>query len=131
MRSAAIPLVKDEISSYFYSLKSKVETELSNLQSHIASSLQKFVDAHVAKYGEAIGTLIREHRYKMQVLNNQIKQLNKSIRNLQQYMGFHHMLNMALFFLHVLLYFYLLKFCYFYLHCLKVQALNLLLLLIK
>lgn len=85
MRSAAIPLVKDEISSYFYSLKSKVESELSNLQSHIASSLQKFVDAHVAKYGEAIGTLIREHRYKMQVLNNQIKQLNKSIRNLQQY----------------------------------------------
>ena len=84
MRSAAIPLVKDEISMYFNSLKLKVENEICNLQSHIANALQKYVDDHITNYGEAIGVLIREHRNKITFLNNQIKQLNKAIHELQQ-----------------------------------------------
>ena len=79
MRKAAIPLVKDEISSYFYSLKSKVENEICQIRNSYAKLLQDYADEHVKKYGEAIAALIIEHQEKINNLNLQIMTLKKAI----------------------------------------------------
>jgi len=83
MRSSAIPLVKDEISVYFLSLKEKIKQELSNIRSSYTKILKDFADAHVNTYGESICKLIEEHRNKIESLNLQIKKLNNTIRELQ------------------------------------------------
>lgn len=84
MRKAAIPLVKDEISLYFVSLKAKIRKEIEQVKASCAHSLKDFINAHVSTYGDAIGELIKEHREKIDILNLQIVNLNKSISDLQE-----------------------------------------------
>ena len=83
MRAAAIPLVKDEISTYFVLLKSKIEQEIDSLRLSLSKTLKAYADDHIKKYGEAVSKLIKDHEEKIKFLNNQIKSLKNTILNLQ------------------------------------------------
>ena len=83
MRSSAIPLVKNEISSFFSSLRIKVDNEISSIKSSNLALMKKFAHEHIVIYGNSIQELIAERQKKIHDLNNQIKSLRNAINGLQ------------------------------------------------
>lgn len=83
MRSSAIPLVKNEISSFFSSLRIKVDNEISSIRAKYAALIKKFAQDHISAYGAAVQKLIIEHQKKISDLNSQISSLRNAIQGLQ------------------------------------------------
>lgn len=83
MRSSAIPLVKNEISSFFASLRIKVDNEISSIKTKYSTLIKKFAHEHTVAYGAAVQQLITEHQKKIQDLNDQISGLRNAINGLQ------------------------------------------------
>lgn len=83
MRSSALPLVKNEISSFFSSLRIKVDNEISSIRAKYAALIKKFAKDHISAYGVAVQKLITEHQKKISDLNSQISSLRKAIQGLQ------------------------------------------------
>ena len=83
MRSSAIPLVKNEISSFFSSLRIKVDNEISSIRTQYSNLIKRFAQEHISAYGAAVQKLISEHQRKIQDLNNQITNLRNAINLLQ------------------------------------------------
>jgi len=83
MRSSAIPLVKNEISSFFSSLRFKVDNEISSIKTRYSTLIKRFAQEHISKYGVSVQELITGHQKKIQDLNNQIKSLRNAVNGLQ------------------------------------------------
>lgn len=83
MRSSVIPLVKNEISSFFASVKIKVDNEISDIRTKYANLIKQFAQDHISAYGVAVQKLISEHQTKIHDLNNQITSLRNAINLLQ------------------------------------------------
>ncbi len=82
MRASAKPLVNNEISSFFASLRIKVDNEKNSIKSRYLSLLKKFAQEHISHYGVAVEELIKKHKDQIWTLDYQIKQLKSSLTTL-------------------------------------------------
>lgn len=82
MRALAKPLVNNEISSFFASLRIKVDNEKNSIKSRYLSLLKKFAQEHISHYGVAVEELIKKHKDQIWTLDYQIKQLKSSLTTL-------------------------------------------------
>lgn len=83
MRSSALPLVKIEISSFYSSLRIKVDGEINNIKQKYFNLIKSFAHDHITKYGVAVQKLIQEHQDKISDLNSQVKSLRNALIGLQ------------------------------------------------
>lgn len=83
MRSSALPLVKTEISSFYSSLRIKVDREINSIKQKYFNLINAFAQDHIAKYGNAVQKLIQEHQDKITDLNEQVKNLRNALIGLQ------------------------------------------------
>lgn len=82
MRASVKPIVNNEISSFFLSLKMKVDEEIATLRWRYVELIKGFADEHVRQYGRAVDGLIAQHRKKMVALNEQIESLKGIVTTL-------------------------------------------------
>lgn len=82
MRASAKPLVNNEISSFFASLRIKVDNEKNSIKSRYLNLLKKFAQDHISHYGVAVEELIKKHKDQIWTLDYQIKQLKSSLTTL-------------------------------------------------
>ena len=82
MRASAKPLVNNEISSFFASLRIKVDNEKNSIKSRYLSLLKKFAQEHISHYGVAVEELIKMNKDQIWTLDYQIKQLKSSLTTL-------------------------------------------------
>lgn len=83
MRSSALPLVKTEISSFYSSLRIKVDGEINTIKQKYFNLIKAFAQDHITKYGNAVQKLIQEHQDKIADLNEQVKNLRNALIGLQ------------------------------------------------
>lgn len=83
MRSSAIPIVQNEISSFYSTLKLKVKDEIQHLKLRFEVLINDFVREHILKYGNAVQKMIEEHKKKIEMMNRQITSLRQSIASLE------------------------------------------------
>lgn len=83
MRSSALPLVKNEISSFYSSLRIKVDCEINTIKQKYHNLIKSFAQDHITKYGVAVQKLIQEHQNKISDLNSQVKSLRNALIGLQ------------------------------------------------
>lgn len=83
MRASAVPLVKNEISSFYSSLRIKVDNEINIIKQKYLDLLKSFAQDHITKYGVAVQKLIQEHQDKIRDLNGQVKNLRNALIGLQ------------------------------------------------
>lgn len=83
MRTSAIPVVKDEISSFYSALRIKIDNELKSLKSKYSDIIKKYAEEHISKYGESVQYLISQHQRKITLLNEQITSLRNTVPGLQ------------------------------------------------
>ena len=82
MRASVKPLVDNEISSFYASLRMKVDDEIGNLKQRYAKLIHDFADEHVRQYGRAVDKLVRQHQAETNKLDAQIKSLRNIVATL-------------------------------------------------
>lgn len=82
MRLSAKPIVRNEISSFFSSLRIRVDNEMNRMKSRYSNLIENFSEDHIKRYGNAVNQLIAKHRDDMNFVDNQIKSLKSSLINL-------------------------------------------------
>lgn len=83
MRASALPLVKNEISSFYSSLRIKVDNEINAIKQKYFNLIKSFAQDHITKYGVAVQKLMQEHQAKIRGLNEQVKSLRNALIGLQ------------------------------------------------
>lgn len=83
MRASALPLVKNEISSFYSSLRIRVDNEINIVKQKYLNLIKSFAQDHITKYGVAVQKLIQEHQAKIRDLNEQVKSLRNALIGLQ------------------------------------------------
>lgn len=83
MRASALPLVKNEISSFYSSLRIRVDNEINIIKQKYLNLLKSFAQDHITKYGLAVQKLMQEHQAKIRNLNEQVKSLRNALIGLQ------------------------------------------------
>lgn len=83
MRASALPLVKNEISSFYSSLRIRVDNEINIIKQKYLNLLKSFAQDHITKYGVAVQKLMQEHQAKIRDLNEQVKSLRNALIGLQ------------------------------------------------
>jgi gas vesicle protein len=83
MRASAIPLVQNEISAFFSSLRIKVADEISSIKSKYVNLINQYAKDHVSKYGNSVQKLIKKHEDRIREKDSKISSLKVAIRNLQ------------------------------------------------
>lgn len=83
MRASALPLVKNEISSFYSSLKIRVDDEINIIKQQYLNLIKSFAQDHITKYGVAVQKLMQEHQAKIRDLNEQVKSLRNALIGLQ------------------------------------------------
>jgi vacuolar-type H+-ATPase subunit I/STV1 len=83
MRASAIPLVQNEISAFFSSLRIKVADEISSIKSKYVNLINQYAKDHVLKYGNSVQELIKKHEDRIREKDSKISSLKVAIRNLQ------------------------------------------------
>lgn len=82
MRASVKPLVDNEISWFYASLRMKVDDEIGNLKQRYAKLIHDFADEHVRQYGRAVDKLVRQHQAETNKLDAQIKSLRNIVATL-------------------------------------------------
>ncbi|MBR5825184.1 MAG: dynamin family protein [Paludibacteraceae bacterium] len=82
MRASTKPLVNNEISSFFTSLRIKIDNEKNDIKTRYISILKQFAQEHISHYGVTVEELIKKHENQIMSLDNQIKQLRTSLTTL-------------------------------------------------
>lgn len=83
MKAEAIPAVTNEIHAHFSRVRCRLGNEIDSLRTSYLSQVNGYADRHVAEYGEAVESLIKEHRDKVTDLDRLIKSLRNAIVGLQ------------------------------------------------
>lgn len=84
MRSEAKPLVRNEIASFFASLRSRVEDEKRVIMSRYSDLIRHFAEDHVRKYGKAVDQLIARQKEEIALIDRQIKSLKSTLITLNE-----------------------------------------------
>ena len=83
MKASATPVVKNEIASFFTSLRVKIDNEIASVRSNYIDLVKQFAADHVTKYGGAVNTMIKNRQAQIDRLNDQIRNLKNAIENLR------------------------------------------------
>lgn len=83
MRDSALPLVKSEISSFYSSLRIKVDNEINIIKQQYLNLIKSFAQDHITKYGVAVQKLMQDHQATICDLNEQVKSLRNALIELQ------------------------------------------------
>lgn len=82
MRASAKSIVKDEISSFYSSLRIKINNEIDKVKSSYFDLIRHFADNHVNKYGKAVEQLILQHQANVDAIDKEIADLKMNINKL-------------------------------------------------
>lgn len=83
MKAQATPAVTNEIHACFSRVRSRIDDEVGLLRERYLSMIKDYANRHIAEYGEAVESLINEHRDKVADLDRLIKSLRNAILGLQ------------------------------------------------
>lgn len=82
MRTSVLPLVKNEISNFYSTLQSKIDSEINSMKLEYIALITKFASEHITKYESSVNGLIMEQQENLNRLSERISSMRNAVRNL-------------------------------------------------